>query len=79
MIERGVIMCDGSIIERRHIPLELTNQPQEIIPLQEIEKEHISMALHSFHGNVTLAAKALQIPRTTLRDRIRELGIQYKA
>jgi DNA-binding NtrC family response regulator len=79
MIERGVIMCDGSIIERRHLPLELTNQPQEIIPLQEIEKEHISTALHRFHGNVTRAAKALQIPRTTLRDRIRELGIQYKA
>ena len=78
MIERGVIMCDGSIIEKRHLPMELTNQPQEIIPLQEIEKKHISTALHRFHGNVTRTAKALQIPRTTLRDRIRELGIQYR-
>ena len=78
MIERGVIMCDGSIIEKQHLPLELTRQPQEIIPLQAIEKEHISAALRRCNGNVALAAKALQIPRTTLRDRLRDLGIQYK-
>jgi two-component system response regulator HydG len=78
MIERGVIMCDGSIIERRHLPLELTHQPQEIIPLSEIEKEHIVAALQCFQGNVARTAKALQIPRTTLRDKIRDLGILYK-
>jgi two-component system NtrC family response regulator len=78
MIERGVIMCDGSIIEKKHLPLELTHQPQEIIPLQEIEKEHIGAALQYFQGNVARTAKALQIPRTTLRDKLRELGIQYK-
>jgi DNA-binding NtrC family response regulator len=78
MIERGVIMCDGSIIERRHLPLELAQQPQAITPLQEIEKEHISSALRRFQGNISQAAKALQIPRTTLRDKMKELGIQYK-
>jgi DNA-binding NtrC family response regulator len=78
MIERGVIMCDGSIIERRHLPLELTRQPQEIIPLQEIEKGHITAALQRFQGNISQAAKALQMPRTTLRDKIRDLGIQHK-
>jgi len=78
MIERGVIMCDGSIIERRHLPLELAPQPQAITPLQEIEKEHIIDALQRFQGNISRTAKALQIPRTTLRDKIRDLGIQYK-
>jgi len=78
MIERGVIMCDGSIIERRHLPLELAPRPQAITPLQEIEKEHINTALRRFQGNISQAAKALQIPRTTLRDKIRDLGIQYK-
>jgi DNA-binding NtrC family response regulator len=79
MIERGVIMCDEQIIERKHLPLELTHQPQEIIPLSEIEKGHIAAALHRFHGNISRTAKALQIPRTTLRDKIRDLGIHYKA
>lgn len=78
MIERGVIMCDGSTIERQHLSLELAPQPQTITPLQEIEKEHISTALRRFQGNISQAAKALQIPRTTLRDKIRDLGIKYK-
>jgi DNA-binding NtrC family response regulator len=78
MIERGVIMCDGSIIEKQHLPLELTRLPEEIIPLQAIEKEHISAALRRCNGNISHTAKALQIPRTTLRDRLRDLGIQYK-
>jgi DNA-binding NtrC family response regulator len=78
MIERGVIMCDGRAIEGKHLPIGLKSQPQAIIPLLEIEKEHIVAALQCFQGNVARAAKALQIPRSTLRDRIRELGIQYK-
>jgi transcriptional regulator with PAS, ATPase and Fis domain len=79
MIERGVIMCDGSIIERQHLPLELTYTPQETIPLEEIEKRHIMATLQRFQGNISQAAKALQVPRTTLRDKIRDLGIQYKS
>jgi DNA-binding NtrC family response regulator len=78
MIERGVIMCDGSIMERRHLPLELAPQPQAITPLQEIEKGHIMATLQRFQGNISQAAKALQIPRTTLRDKIRDLGIRYE-
>lgn len=78
IIERGVIMCDGSIIERRHLPLEMTSKPEETIPLEELEKGHIMAALQRFQGNISRTAKALQIPRTTLRDKIRDLGIEYK-
>jgi DNA-binding NtrC family response regulator len=80
VIERGVIMCDGSVIKKKHLPMELQHKPREkeIAPLQEIEKEHISTALRRCQGNISQAAKALQMPRTTLRDRIRDLGISYK-
>jgi DNA-binding NtrC family response regulator len=78
MIERGVIMCDGRVIEREHLPLELFCLPDEIRPLKVIEKEHISTALRRFQGNISRTAKALQIPRTTLRDRLKDLEIQYK-
>jgi UDP-3-O-acyl-N-acetylglucosamine deacetylase len=40
--------------------------------------EHIMAALQRFQGNISRTAKALQIPRTTLRDRLRDLGIEYK-
>jgi DNA-binding NtrC family response regulator len=78
MIERGIIMCDGRVIEREHLPLELFCLPDEIRPLKAIEREHISTALRRFQGNISRTAKALQIPRTTLRDKIKELEIQYK-
>jgi DNA-binding NtrC family response regulator len=78
MIERGVIMSDGRVIEREHLPLAFFHLSDEIRPLQEIEKEYISTALRRFQGNISRTAKALQIPRSTLRDKIRDLEIQYK-
>jgi transcriptional regulator with PAS, ATPase and Fis domain len=78
MIERGVIMSDGQVIEREHLPLTFSHLSDEIRPLQEIEKEYISTALRRFQGNISRTAKALQIPRSTLRDKIRDLEIQYK-
>jgi DNA-binding NtrC family response regulator len=77
MIERGVIMSDGNVIERKHLPLEFAPLSKEIRSLQEIEKEHISTALRRFQGNISQTAKALQIPRSTLRDKLRDLGIHY--
>ena len=46
--------------------------------LKAIEKEHISTALRHFQGNISRTAKALQIPRSTLRDRLKDLGVRYK-
>jgi DNA-binding NtrC family response regulator len=77
MIERGVIMSDGNVIERKHLPLEFTPLAKEILPLEEIEKEHIRTALQRFQGNISKTAKALQIPRSTLRDKLKDLGIHY--
>jgi DNA-binding NtrC family response regulator len=80
VIERGVIMCDGPVIKKKHLPLELQHKlrGKKIIPLKQIEKEHIGAALQRCQGNISQTAKALQIPRTTLRDRIKDLGISYK-
>ena len=72
-------MCDGRVIERKHLPLELSRLPEEIRPLNEIEKEHISTTLRRFQGNISRTAKALQVPRSTLRDKLKGLGIHYKS
>jgi two-component system response regulator HydG len=77
MIERGVIMCDGRVIEKQHLPVELFRQSEEIRPLDAIEKEHITTVLRRFHGNISRAARALQVPRSTLRDKLKDLGIHY--
>jgi two-component system C4-dicarboxylate transport response regulator DctD len=43
--------------------------------LREVEREAIDRALNRYHGNVSRAAKALNVPRSTLRDRLRRYGI----
>jgi DNA-binding NtrC family response regulator len=79
MIERGVIMSDGRVIEREHLPLAFSHLSDEICSLREIEKEYISAALRRFQGNISRTAKALQIPRSTLRDKLRDLEIPNKS
>ena len=71
-------MSDGRVIDREHLPLAFSHLSGEILPLQELEKEHISTALRHFQGNISRTAKALQIPRSTLRDKLKDLGIHYK-
>jgi DNA-binding NtrC family response regulator len=44
--------------------------------LADIERETISKALAAADGNVARAARQLGIARSTLRDRLKKLGIQ---
>jgi DNA-binding NtrC family response regulator len=44
--------------------------------LRQIERDAITSAFSLARGNVTLAAKRLGIPRSTLRDRLRRLGMR---
>jgi DNA-binding NtrC family response regulator len=44
--------------------------------LAEIERETINQALAKFDGNISKAAKHLNIARSTLRDRLKRLGIK---
>jgi PAS domain S-box-containing protein len=47
--------------------------------LQEVEKEHIIQTLNKYNGNITLAAKALDIGRNTLYRKIAAFGIECSA
>ena len=47
--------------------------------LAGIERETITRALAHFKGNISLAAKHLNIARSTLRDRLKKLGIKARA
>ncbi len=76
VVERAVIMCDDQLIKKKYISVEISVPEEDIRPLREIEREHIIAALHRYKGNISQAARALKIPRTTLRDRIKELRIK---
>jgi DNA-binding NtrC family response regulator len=44
--------------------------------LRDVERELISRALDQHGGNVSRAARALQIPRSTLREKIKRYGLR---
>ncbi|MDX1632173.1 MAG: sigma-54 dependent transcriptional regulator [Thermoanaerobaculia bacterium] len=49
--------------------------PGEIVPLEEMERRHIEHALVSLEGNVSEAADALDVPRSTLYQRLKAFSI----
>jgi DNA-binding NtrC family response regulator len=85
VIERAVILCDGTSINPEHIHLgpganhTTTNHPlqtDESIPkMMELEKETIINALNKTGGNLSKAARELGLGRTTLYRKMQKLNI----
>jgi len=81
IIQRSVIMVQGSILLPHHLPEELkaiksTAAPQNLTEsLAAIEKQQIEAALKECKGNLSRTAKKLGINRTTLWRRIKKFDI----
>lgn len=78
VIERALILAEGSQIELHHLPISLGSIPQEEnkgSSLKEIEKAHIRRVIAQMGGNKTRAAQELGIGLTTLYAKIREYGL----
>jgi transcriptional regulator of acetoin/glycerol metabolism len=50
--------------------------PASVAPLDSVEREHLLQALEAHGWNVSLAARALQVTRDTLRYRMAKHGLQ---
>jgi DNA-binding NtrC family response regulator len=50
--------------------------PGPAVPLETVERQHLSQALEAHHWNVSLAARALGVTRDTLRYRMAKHGLQ---
>lgn len=77
-IERAVIMCDSQQLTPTDFPICQTPQQLSEITtfnLEEIEKTTIEKALNHYLGNVSHAAKALGLTRTSLYRRMEKYGI----
>jgi len=88
VMERASILCSADVIGVEHLPRELHNsQPREIkvvpttvqvndnLSLQDIERKHIIEVLERFDGNKSKAARVLNISRSTLREKLKQYGI----
>ncbi len=90
-IEHGVVMCNDSVIEARHLPQFLHFQPIAAIEmpstgkitldapsefnLHALETNTIRAALSIAGGNRTHAADLLGVSRRTLQRKLKDLGI----
>jgi DNA-binding NtrC family response regulator len=72
-IERMVILCDDHTVKSADLNLSSPGTRKDVIlPLDIVEKEAIKAALDKADGNISDAAKMLQISRTTLYSKIKK-------
>src|SRR5262245_52173939 len=76
VLERALIMCDGSFIEPEHLSLRARPDvpPSSITDLETLEKRAVERAMRDADGNKAQAARRLGISRTQLYGRLRKFG-----
>jgi DNA-binding NtrC family response regulator len=79
-IEKAVILCDSNILRPEDLNLKsrttaIKQEEESISSLSDIEKTAIIKVLEKCSGNVSKAAKMLDISRTTLYSKMKEYKI----
>jgi DNA-binding NtrC family response regulator len=75
-IERAVVVSSGDVVEPKDLPVRVTGTAGQTVPLSlaEAEKAHVLAMLEANAWNITRAAKALDVDRVTLYNKIRRYG-----
>ncbi len=80
LVERAVVCSRAAVLEPADFTLpvapgvsDLTNQPAS---LESVEKRHIAAILAQTNGNISAAARILDIDRVTLYNKIRKYGLR---
>ncbi len=81
VLERAALLCDGAVISRHDLrfePLPSADRPADEagLTLLEVEKRHIRRVLESVDGKVDKAAVQLDIPRSSLYQKLKNYGIR---
>jgi two-component system, NtrC family, response regulator AtoC len=78
VLERGIVVSRGPFLLPADLGLTLRGEEMPAHPasLAEIERQHIAAVLKSTGGNVTQAARILDIDRVTLYSKIHKLGLK---
>ena len=83
IMERAVTLCNGSVIEMQHLPLDFQqpifqvqrHQRREFSTLEENEKEYIAWVVKQVNGNKTKAAEILGIDRVSLWRKLKRYDL----
>ncbi len=81
VVEMAVNLAQKEV-KTEHLPKHIVNYNPEktfedegLLTLEELEKRHIIRVLNTFEGNITQAATALNIGRTTLYRKIKKYNL----
>ena len=84
-IERAILLCDGGLIVREHLPAELPRPaaatagaalPPGGVDLESMERSFVEKALGETRGNKSKAARLLGLTRAQLYSRLEKYGLQ---
>ena len=78
VLERGIVLAAGSVIRPEHLGTLGEGRPGDARPLslEQMERRHIAEVLRQTAGNVSQAARALDIDRATLYTKIRKYDLR---
>jgi DNA-binding NtrC family response regulator len=92
VIERASILEDGDMVTSTHLPADMLAEqdasrtgssvftlPAEGVPLETVEFDLARQAIERTNGNLTRAAKLLDISRDQLRYKLRKAGYEAEA
>jgi DNA-binding NtrC family response regulator len=76
MIERAIVVGNGREIKLKDLQLGTNVIESSVESLNDLEKKHILQILAKYDWNVSRSAKALQVDRVTLYNKIRKYGLK---
>lgn len=76
MIERAIVVGNGKVIRLRDLPLGKETISQSMESLEDLEKKHIGRILEKYKWNISRSARALNVDRATLYNKIRKYDLK---
>jgi DNA-binding NtrC family response regulator len=78
MIERAIVIGNGKEIKLKDLPMGKEAISSSVESLDELEKRHIEQILIKYQWNVSRSAKALNVDRVTLYNKIRKYDLKQE-
>jgi DNA-binding NtrC family response regulator len=79
MIERAIVIGNGKEIKVKDLPLNKDVAVSQVESLEDLEKRHVLFILDKYEWNVSRAAKALQVDRVTLYNKIKKYDLKQNS
>ncbi|HAG15440.1 MAG TPA: Fis family transcriptional regulator [Bacteroidales bacterium] len=76
MIERAIVIGNGKEIRLKDLPMGKEVLNSSIESIDDVERKHISMILTKYDWNISRTAKALNVDRATLYNKIKKYNLK---